>query len=253
MAYNQTRRPHSSRFWEEVAANTMPSFAHLLYDGWLLRFTEGYSRHNNSVWPLYEGERPLAEKLAFCEAQYAARGSTCGFRLTEMPEHETMDALLTERGYGRSNPNLIMVRNSVAGSTADVTESGMDDWLDTIYRIRPGDPAIKAWERKVYERLALPSRYVVVVRDGAVGGYGRSVQQGDILTVMDLWVQLAYRRQGVATQLVHGLFQLGRRDGATTASVGVNQDNDNARRLYERLGFVNRYLYWYRVSPLEAD
>ncbi len=233
----------SIRFWEEVAANTMPSFAHVVYDGWLLRFTQGYSRHNNSVWPLYAGKLPLAEKLAFCEAQYQAQGSTCGFRLAGLPEQEAPEALLVERGYGRANPNLIMVRSYIDGPDVDITELARDEWLETIYRIRPGDLAIQAWKREVYQRLALPSHYVVVEREGTICGYGRSLRQGDILTVMDLWVQPDYRRQGVATQIAYALIQLGRRHGVTMASVGVNEDNDGARQLYERLDFANRYLY----------
>ena len=241
----------SIRFWEEMAANSMPSFAHILYDGWLLRFTQGYSRHNNSVWPLYRGELPLVEKLAFCEAQYQAQGSTCAFRLAGLPEQEALESLLVERGYGRSNPNLIMVRSSIDGPDVHITELARDEWLETIYRIRPGDPAIKAWEREVYQRLALTSHYVVMEREGVVCGYGRSVRQGDIVAVMNLWVQPAYRRQGVASQIMHGLLQLGRKNGVTIASVGVNEDNDGARELYERLGFVNCYLYWYRVPSAE--
>jgi GNAT superfamily N-acetyltransferase len=243
----------SNRFWEELGSNIMPSFAHILYDGWLLRFTHGYARNNNCVWPLYEGSMSLADKVTFCEEQYAARGSTCGFRLAGLPEHEAIEALLIARGYGRANPNLVMTRDSVAGPNAAITELAMDEWLETIYRIRPGDPNIKAWERQVYQRLALPSRYVVVKRGDGVCGYGRSVRQGNVLNVIDLWILPDFRSQGLGTQLVHGLLQLGQADGATTACLSVNEDNDGARRLYERLGFVNRYLYWYMVPAEEAD
>ncbi|MEM7117924.1 MAG: GNAT family N-acetyltransferase [Chloroflexota bacterium] len=256
------------RFWEEVTANMAPAVDQLLYEGWLLRLTQGFSRNNNSVWPLYTDGRGLSkqslvERLAFCEAQYAAYGLTCAFRLTDIPEHRDIDAFLAERGYGRSNPNFVMVKENVAGpevdivngdiANGDIVELTLDDYLDTIYRLRPGDPAIKAWERQIYQRLALPSAYVVVEREGKVCGYGRSVQQANILRVKNLWVSPDYRGQGVATQLMHGLFQLGRKDGATKVIVAVNEDNHVARRLYERLGFVNRYLYWYRVPVEEAD
>ena len=243
----------SIRFWEELATNTMPSFDHLLYDGWLLRFTQGYSRHNNSVWPLYKGERPLADKIAFCEAQYAARGLICGFRLAELPEHKAIEAALSERGYGRSNPNLVTVCSSVAAPEATVTELDRDKWLETIYQIRPGDPKIQAWQRQVFQRLTLSARFAVVKHGDEMCGYGRSVQQGDVLNIDDLWLLPDYRGLGLGTQLIHGLLHLGHRDGATSACITVNEDNEGARRLYERLGFVNRYLYWYMVPPEEAD
>ncbi len=243
----------SVRFWEEVAANMWAPFAHILYDGWLLRFTQGYSRHNNCVWPLYEGEIPLADKIAFCEAQYAVRGSTCGFRLANLPGHEAIEAVLSKRGYGRSNPNLVMVRASATAPEAAVTELERDKWLETIYQIRPGDLKIQAWQRQVFQRLTLPARFAVIKHGDKMCGYGRSVQQGNILNVDDLWLLPAYRGLGLGTQLIHGLLHLGHSEGATSACITVNEDNEGARRLYERLGFVNRYLYWYMVPPEEVD
>ena len=224
----------------------------MLYDGWLLRFTQGYSLNNNCVWPLYEGQIPLLDKLVFCQAQYAARGSMCGFRLAQLPEHKAIDALLTEHGYSRSNPNLVLTRDSVVAPDVDVvTELAVDEWLETIYRVRPGDANIKAWQRQVYARTTLPSRFAVVQRRDEVCGYGRSVQQGDTLNLLDLWVLPQYRGQGLGTQLIHGLLQLGRNDGSLTACLTVNEDNEGAQRLYERLGFVYRYLYWY-MRPAET-
>lgn len=243
----------SVRFWEELGANIMPPFTHLLYDGWLLRFTQGYARNNNCVWPLYAGKLPLADKIAFCEEQYRRRGSTCGFRLAELPEHEAIERMLLERDYGRANPNLVLTRDSVTGPVVDIVEFEMDDWLEVIYNIRPGDPDNRAWQRQIYQRLALPSRYVVVKQGDVMCGYGRSILQGSLLNLTDLWILPDYRSQGLGTQLIHGLMQLGRRDGAVTTCLSVNEDNDGARRLYKRLGFVIGYLYWYMVPLEEAD
>ncbi|WP_420631748.1 GNAT family N-acetyltransferase, cg3035/Rv0428c family [Candidatus Leptofilum sp.] len=62
------------RFWEETNANIWPAFDYLHFDGWLLRITRGYSRNSNSVWPLYDGNLPLAQKRRFCEQQYSDWG-----------------------------------------------------------------------------------------------------------------------------------------------------------------------------------
>ena len=239
------------RLLEEKYANIMPPFEHILYDGWLLRFTRGYATNNNSVWPLYEGDLPLESKIAFCEAQYAARGSSCGFRLSGLPGHKAIEALLTERGYISDNPNLVMARASVDAPEASITELIMDEWLEIAFRINPvDDPHIGDWKRQVLARLALPGRYAAVMRDGEAYAYGRSVRQGDLLCIEDLWTLPEFRSQGLGTQLIHGLLRLGLQDGAETACLAVNESNTGARRLYERLGFVDRYLYYY-VIPEE--
>jgi len=71
------------RFWEETNANIWLAFEYLHFDGWLLRITNGYSRNSNSVWPLYDGNLPIAQKISFWEQQYAACPSAFVFRFGE--------------------------------------------------------------------------------------------------------------------------------------------------------------------------
>jgi hypothetical protein len=175
------------RLWEETFANVWPAFEQILYDGWLLRFTPGYSTHNNSVWPLYEGALPLEAKITFCERQYTERGLTCGFRLSELPGHEAIEALLTKRGYMADNPNLVMIRSMADAPEADITELALDEWLEVAYHIHPvDDPKLKEWERQVLSRGALPRRFAIVKRQGQACAYGYSTRQDKVLHLRDL-------------------------------------------------------------------
>lgn len=234
------------RFWEELCANVMPAFEQMLYDGWLLRFAGGSANNNNSVWPLYPGELPLAEKIAFCERQYAARQFPRCFRLAEIPGHDAIAALLAEQGYVEENPNLVLVNPSVDGPETKIPELTRDEWLETAFRIDPVDnPHLKAWQRQVFSRGVLPQRFAVVMRQGQACAYGYSTRQGSILWLNELWVQSDLRGQGIGTHLIQGLLHRGREDGAHIACLAVNQSNVGARRLYQRLGFVQRYRYSY--------
>jgi hypothetical protein len=71
-----------SRHFEELTLNAWPPLQTLLYDGWLLGFSGGYTRRANSVQPLYPSTLPLAEKIAECEATYAARCIPLTFKIT---------------------------------------------------------------------------------------------------------------------------------------------------------------------------
>lgn len=236
------------RFWEEICANVWPTFEHLLFDGWLLRFTRGCSRNNNSVWPLYNGKLPFEHKIRICEQQGSARGLNCGFRLSEIPGHEAIEAKLTEQGYVIDNPNLVMIRSSGDSPEVKITELALDEWLKTIYCIHPvDDPYIRDWERQVLMKLALSSRFAVVTRQGKACGYGRSVLHSNILNIENLWTLPELRNQGLGMQLIQGLLQLGFEDDAEIAYLTVNQSNTGAQRLYARLGFENGYVYRYMV------
>jgi ribosomal protein S18 acetylase RimI-like enzyme len=141
-----------------------------------------------------------------------------------------------------------MIRASTDAPKVDITELELDEWLDTIYRIHPvDDPDMSDRERRLLRRLALPSRFAVVVRHGKACTYGRSVRQGNTLNIENLWTLPELRRQGLGTQLIQGLLRLGFEDGAEIAFLTVNESNVDARRLYEQLGFVNSYLYRYLV------
>jgi ribosomal protein S18 acetylase RimI-like enzyme len=241
------------RFWEETNANIWPAFDYLHFDGWLLRITPGYSRNSNSVWPLYDGHLPLEEKIKFCEQRYSNRGIRCGFRLSDIPGHTAIEKTLIELGYASTNPNLVMILSSIKGQGAAITELPLDDWLETIYFIHPTeDPKMKDWEREFLLKISLPSRYVIVMRQGKACGYGRSVLQGNILNIEKLWVHPDHRNQGFGTQLIQGLLLKGNEDGAEIAYLTVNQSNKEAQRLYTRLGFEVRYSYRYLVPRSDA-
>lgn len=234
----------SVRFWEELSANMWPSFEHILYDGWLLRFADGFSTHNNSVWPLYQGDLPLEEKVAFCQRQYTERGLTCAFRLSEISGHDAIEQALSKRGYAVENPNLVMIRPSIDTPEAEVTELTLEEWLEVAYRIHPVDDAtLQERERKVLSRGALPRHYAIVERAGQACAYGLATQQENTLDFRDLWTLPALRGQGIGTQLIHGLLQIGHANGVEVALIAVNEPNAGARRLYERLGFEARYRY----------
>jgi hypothetical protein len=89
----------SHRLIEELTLNAWPSLQTLLFDGWLLSFSNGYTRRANSIHPLYAACQPLADKIAECEAAYAGRGQPTVFKITSAAEDAELDAVLPRAGY----------------------------------------------------------------------------------------------------------------------------------------------------------
>jgi ribosomal protein S18 acetylase RimI-like enzyme len=60
---------------------------------------------------------------------------------------------------------------------------------------------------------------------------------GSMVEIVSVWVDPAYRGQGVATALIEPVIAWGIQQGATRATLWVHDQNETAIKLYERLGF----------------
>ena len=66
---------------EELSMNAWPAMQTLHYDGWVLRFADGYTKRANSVYPLYPSEINVDEKIDFCESFYRRPGPADRFQI----------------------------------------------------------------------------------------------------------------------------------------------------------------------------
>src|SRR5215510_5682818 len=97
-----------TRTLEELSLGAWPALQTVFHDGWVLRFTNGYTRRANSVNPLYPGHLPLPEKIEFCERSYRSQQQRVIFKLTQAAQPPELDALLEARGYAREAPTSVM-------------------------------------------------------------------------------------------------------------------------------------------------
>lgn len=234
---------------EQATANMLPAQETVLDDGWLFRFNTGKSRNTNSVWPLTAAPESLESTIEACERIYAERDLPCNFRLTPLDEDQVIESFLVDRGYKTLNPMIIMARPMAEPVEGELTEIDLDGWLDLVRRIDPDAEAHNLNAKQAaLSGLTLPTCYATILRDGRECSYGRSVQQDDLFQLAELFTVADLRGQGLGTQLIHGLMKIGQEAGAQTAYVqGVTESNTGARRLYERLGFQDKYRFRYMI------
>lgn len=61
-----------NKFIEELSLNHWQSLSTLLYDGWVLRFADGYTKRANSINPIHYSTCNLTIKIKECENIYSA-------------------------------------------------------------------------------------------------------------------------------------------------------------------------------------
>ncbi len=240
------------RHVEELSLNAWPALDTLLYDGWLLRFSGGYTRRANSVIPLYPSLMEPAQKLSVCERAYRERGLPVVFKLTSAASE--VDRLLDSRGYLEEGHTSVEV--------ADLVDVKPPDPADVELLTRPSNEWVAAYcflnraarrhfvtMSQVLERISAPACFLSIRRDGETAAMGMAVVERGYVGLFDLVTRESLRNQGIGRQTVLHLLAWGRRQGARFAYLQVDHQNQPARHLYDRIGFRELYTYWYRARP----
>ena len=241
---------------EEAALTAWPALRQVSLDGWLLRASEGYTRRANSVQALSTsgaaGGEALGERVLECERWYASERLRCAFRITPFSE-AGLEEYLEGRGYAEEGRSHVMVRPLADPDAAhEPDELELGRWLGEYARLSHLSTPPRALEPLV--RSIPVERVTACVRDrgGRVLSVGMGVLDGPAFGLFDLVTDADARSRGHGRRLIAGLLGWARIRGAARAYLQVLESNDDARRLYVRLGFRRAYDYWYRVRPEAA-
>jgi N-acetylglutamate synthase len=239
---------------EEASLAAWPALEEELFDGWRLRFSDGFTKRANSVQPFAGSTVDLLEKVAFCEDWYAAREQRCIFRLTPFSDPR-LESELTEQGYEEIDRTMVMKRG-IGAELAPKTEdqfavADLDEWLGVFAGLSEWSTARAPAFRRILER-GIESRSLAVLNAGDSSepvACGMAAVNGRYVGLFDLVTGVEHRRAGFGTALVERILEWGAREGADQAYLQVVSTNVPARRLYTKLGFEPVYEYRYRVQP----
>ena len=245
---------------EEVSLNSWPALQQILYDGWILRFADGYTRRANSINLLYPSSLDVEEKISTCEALYRERGLPPLFRLTPFSYPSEIDQILERRGYKRMGDMFLLSRELVPVGDMPPLQDGqlqraqvqslpLWEWLTIYCQLREFSPDSTAQQTHLaILQNILGKRLPMVLVDGeTVLCCAMGVQEGQCLGLFGMFTAPDHRKKGYGTQLVASMLQQAQQNGATHAYLQVMKENVPACRLYAKLGFQELYDYWYRV------
>lgn len=240
---------------ERLTYRAQPARIEQDYDGWRLRMLGGYTGRANSVNPVFDSTLPLSQKIAHCEAFYAAHDLPPRFRLNEASIPAALDHVLSERGYSDAFGHTLVCTADLTASHAplSITVRGhVDEKWHRAYTTLNNTPA--EHHDAVMEQLSaiVPlACFASIERDGEIVAVGLGVCEDGWLGIFDVVVSQPYRRNGLGERIVRQLMLWGASHGAERAYLQVLETNTPARRLYDRLGYQPLYRYWYR--RLDAD
>lgn len=240
---------------EEAGLNAWPALQQMLYDGWVLRFSKGYTKRANSANALYPSAIDTQKKVAFCEAQYKARELRPIFRITPFAPVD-LDSILEARGYELIDTTLVLARDVAAIAKSRETDSALsgrmhqeslDDWLPIYCRLKSSSLDAHQTHREILETILGRCFYASLTVSGETVSCALGVLEGEFFGFFDVVTALEHRNQGHGMALLSSMLDWAQENGARHAYLGVVDLNSPARRLYDKLGFQEVYRYWYRV------
>lgn len=242
--------PALIRGLEERALNAWPALQTVLADGWVVRFSEGYTKRANSACALLPEPKPVAAVAEEITRLYARHGQPPIVRLTPLAGAGDAD-WLAAHGWRRLDETLILTA-PLAGLAADaaVTVAGRpgEAWLAGFAAGNRYGPAVRPTLEKMLAAIRPQAGYATLVEEGEARAYGLAVVERGMVGLFDILVEEGHRGRGLGRRLVSALMAWGRAQGAGEAYLQVMAANAPARALYGQLGFgeAYRYAYWLR-------
>jgi GNAT superfamily N-acetyltransferase len=240
------------RLIEEHSLNAWPALQTMFYDGWVLRFADGYTKRTNSVNPLYASQTQIMEKIIACEKIYQAKNLPIVFKLTDDSHPADLDSTLAAQGYQINSPTSVQLIHlhswpSTQSPEIRLETQASEEWHTAFSLMNEVKPERQNIHRKMLGAILPLKCYASCFWKGQIVACGLGVLQ-DYLGLFDIVTDKAYRRQGFSELLLCNILSWAKEKGVQKAYLQVMLNNPPALRLYEKLGFKEAYQYWYRLK-----
>lgn len=242
---------------EELALNAFPAILTEIYDGWILRYSNGYTYRANCINPLYSSTINIEDKIKYCEQKYIQQSLPVVYKIPETV-CDKLDQTLEKQGYIISKQADIMscdIRQDKPIVTENVTISTKfsEEWLNGFLNL---NGTVDELKQQTAKTMLLNIRNPIICAsinvDNKMIGCGLGVLEDEKVGLFDICIDEKYRRKGYGTLVCNAITNQSKNYNAQSAYLQVASVNDAAKNLYKSIGFTKDYTYWYRVKEFNS-
>lgn len=177
------------------------------------------------------------------------------FKLTSAASPENLDDTLAARDYRKDSPTSVQLLELGSSDVklareAEINESLTDEWLDAFSRMSAVDEPKRESLQRILLNIVPRCCFASLIVDEKVIATGLGVLQARHIGLFDIVVDQEFRSRGYGQQIVESILYWGKQNGAQKSYLQVMLSNPPAMHLYSKIGFIEKYQYWYRIKPV---
>jgi ribosomal protein S18 acetylase RimI-like enzyme len=240
---------------EELSMNAWPSLQTNLYDGWVLRFSQGYTKRANSISPIYSSTIIVEEKINNCENIYSAKKLPIVYKITEACYPKNLDHVLESKGYSKIDETSVRILNisdnyiieDVYG--LDIEYNFTQEWIDSFVGCSNiSDKSTIEVMTKMLKNIIGEKICANIKTNSKIVACGFGVIEDNYVGIFDIIVSKESRGKGYGKAIMQGILKEVQKKSIHNAYLQVVVGNSIAENLYDKLGFKEIYRYWYRIK-----
>jgi hypothetical protein len=238
---------------EELNLNNWQPLSTLLYDGWVLRFSNGYTKRANSINPIHYSTYDLNQKIKECEKIYSNNDLRTTFKITPFVKPENLDDILEEKDYSLIDSTSVQTMDLDRIIEPTLHSVKLDTninvgWINHFCRLNNVEENNKNTMVQMLSNIVTKKCFISLYHQGDVIACGLGVIEREYIGLYDIVTDSNFRNRGFGEQLILNLLKWGKENGAKYSYLAVLFNNDPALRLYSKIGYSEIYKYWYRVK-----
>jgi N-acetylglutamate synthase len=239
---------------EHHAANALPASITESLDGWRLRYSYGVTRRANSVLAeTHTGD--LEKKLESVQNFYNRLNAKPRFQLCPASQPSGLNDVLLGQGYVRvSGANVQTLE--LAGSTFDADSAQVQllekpnaEWFSVYRNVEKADAHKEKIRTQMLQCIESKAAFALLRLGGEPAAVGLGVFEKGYTGIFNMATLQEFRGRGGASTILAALAGWAKEQNGHTLYLQVAEENSNAQRVYEKLGFRTLYSYWYLEAP----
>jgi len=232
---------------EELSTRTWPPHQINNLGLWQCRISNGRTFRANSVLvlgaaPFGESGLDLEHAINAVDAMYREAGLPTVFQLC-LPMYQEFNDYLIARGWSEKVGAAVLVKDLEL--SADMQELALSRNVEIVNADQPSDAFLALHDDHSLRSImtAYPARFIALTHDGEIIATARVAVFETWAIVTRLIVADAFRKKGLARLLMLACMNSAIEEGATKMALQVDQSNQDAQALYQKLGFRLHHKY----------